>query len=59
VDEKFVSGVREGALRKKFEHLREEITRVGENCAMTNFVVCSQLRICWVLATGDKDRCIL
>jgi hypothetical protein len=52
VDAKFVAGVRERVLRKKFEHVREEIIGAGENCAMTNFVVCPQLRI-W-LGVGNK-----
>jgi hypothetical protein len=52
VDAKFVAGVREGVLRKKSEHVREEITGAGENCAMTSFVICSQLRI-W-LGVGNK-----
>jgi hypothetical protein len=46
------AGVREGVLRKKFEHVREEITEDGENCTITNFVVCPQLRI-W-LGEGSK-----
>jgi hypothetical protein len=52
VDAKFVAGVREGVVRKKFEHVREEITGDGENCAMTNSVVWPQLRI-W-LGAGNK-----
>ena len=52
VDAKFVAHVRVGVLRKEFEHVREEITGGGENCAVTNFVVCPQLRIC--LGVGNK-----
>lgn len=52
MDAKFVAGVREGVVRKKFEHVREEITGDGENCAMTNSVVWPQLRI-W-LGAGNK-----
>jgi len=50
VDAKFVAGVREGVLRKKFEHVREEITEAGVNCAKTNLVVCppaSNMIVCW------------